>query len=129
MKLAKLLNALLLVTSLFGYLEWGKGNFTFLYRAEWEVISKLLTDPVSVLHPFTVLPLLGQLVLFISLFVKKHLRLLTFVGLACIGILILFVLLVGVLALNWKIIVSTLPFLTTAVWVLKVNRRQPAPDR
>ena len=50
---SKLLNALLIVTSLFGYMEWGGGNHLFLFQAEGQVLAKMFTDPMSVLHPFT----------------------------------------------------------------------------
>lgn len=68
---SKLLNFLLIVTSLLGYLEWGGDNHIFLFKAEAEILSKLFTDPLSVLHPFTLLPLAGQIILLITLFQKK----------------------------------------------------------
>ena len=49
---SKILNLLLIVTSLFGYLEWGGNNSILLFQAEADIISKLFTDPTSVIHPF-----------------------------------------------------------------------------
>jgi hypothetical protein len=52
----KILNVLLFITSLLGYLEWGKENKQFLFQAKIEIVSKLFNDPTSVIHVFTVLP-------------------------------------------------------------------------
>ncbi len=37
---SKILNFLLLITSLIGYLEWGNGQHTFLFQAEVDIIAK-----------------------------------------------------------------------------------------
>lgn len=66
----KFLNLLLIVTSPFGYLEWGSENSMFLFQGEWEVLVKLFQDPVAAAHPFTLMPLLGQILLLITLFQK-----------------------------------------------------------
>jgi hypothetical protein len=39
----------LLLTSLIGYLDWGGNNSTFLFQAEADVLSKLFTEPGSVI--------------------------------------------------------------------------------
>jgi hypothetical protein len=51
-----------------GYLEWGGDSHSYLFQAEVEVLSKLFVDPVSVLHPLTVLPLAAQVILLLTLF-------------------------------------------------------------
>jgi hypothetical protein len=119
---SKILNLGLILTSLFGYLEWGSGNHAFLFQAEWELLGKLFTDPVSVIHPFTLLPLAGQLILLFTLFQRTPGKWLTLTGLACISILLVFMFLVGVMALSWKIVLSTLPFLLVGVWVVLHHR-------
>lgn len=111
----KFLNLLLIITSLFGYLEWSGNQRMFLFEAEAEIFSKLLIDPVSVLHPFTILPLLGQLLLVFTLFQKTPSKLLTYSSIAGIGLLLLFMFLIGIISMNYKIILSTVPFLTIAV--------------
>lgn len=116
---AKLLNVALLLTSLFGYLEWGKGNEMFLFQIEWELITKLFTDPMSVLHPFTILPMLGQFLLAWTLIQDKVSKRLTFLGMSCIGILLLFMFVIGAVSLNVKILASTVPFLVLAGLTIK----------
>jgi hypothetical protein len=120
---SKLLNLLLIVTSLFGYLEWGGGNHSFLFQAEYEVVSKLFTDPASVLHPFTVLPIIGQVLLLITLFQRQPNKILTYVGIAGLAILLSFIFLVGALSLNFKIILTALPFLVIAIITIRHYRR------
>lgn len=116
---SKILNLGLILTSLFGYLEWGSGNHVFLFQAEWELLGKLFTNPASVVHPFTVLPLAGQLMLVFTLFQRTPGKGLTLTGLACISILLVFMFIVGVMALSWKIVLSTLPFLLVGFWVVR----------
>lgn len=122
---AKILNALLVVTSLFGYLEWGQTNNMFLFEAEAEILTKLIRDPQSIIHPFTLLPLFGQILLLTTLFQKTPGKWLTFVGMAGIGVLLTFMFLIGILSMNVKILVSTLPFMITAWMVIVHHRKHP----
>jgi hypothetical protein len=115
----KSLNLLLIATSLLGYLEWGGNNNSFLFAAELEIFHKLLDAPASNLHPFIILPLLGQIILLITLFQKMPNKKLTYLGIACLGLLLLFILVIGILSLNIKIIISTIPFVVTAVVAIR----------
>ena len=112
----------LIITSLFVYLSWGKESAAFLFQMEYEIISKLFTNPLSALHPFTVIPLLGQILLLISLFQKTRNVVLLKIGIGCLLFLIGFVLIVGLLSRRISIIVSTLPFITLAFFTLKSLR-------
>src|SRR6187551_2511251 len=98
---SRILNLLLILTSLLGYLEWGGGNSAFLFHAEAEIVSKLFTDPISTLHPFTLLPLLGQFVLLFTLFQKSPGKALTFIGMTGIGVLLVFMSIIGLISLNF----------------------------
>lgn len=118
----KILNLCLILTSLFGYLEWGKDNSSFLFQAELEIFSKLISDPISAFHPLTILPLLGQILLAITLFQKKPSKVLNYIGLGGIGILLLFMFVIGLISLNYKIALSTLPFLITGFLAFKHHR-------
>ncbi len=114
----KLLNLALILSSLFGYLEWGTENHSFLFQAEAEILNKLFSDPNSVVHPFTLLPLFGQLVLAASLFQKQPGKILTYAGIGCIGILLAFMFVIGILSANWKILISTIPFLVLSAYTI-----------
>jgi hypothetical protein len=116
---SKLLNALLIISSLFGYLEWGKDNHSFLYEIEAKILIKIFHEPESVLHPFTVLPLLGQILLLFTLLQKRPNRILTFIGIASIGMLLLLMFAIGCMSLNFKILFSTVPFLVLAYFTVR----------
>ncbi len=120
---SKILNLGLILTSLFGYLEWGTDMQMFLFQGEYEVVSKLIHDPMSVVHPFTLLPLIGQLLLLITLFQKQPSKWLTYMGLCGMGILLLFICIVGVIALNYKIALSTLPYLFVSFLTIRHLRK------
>lgn len=114
----KILNILLILTSFIGYLEWGDSNQMFLIEGEIDVISKLFSNPQSVLHPFTILPLIGQLLLLITLFQKNPSTALTVIGWFGIAVLLLFMFFIGIMASNFKIIISTVPFIAVSVYLL-----------
>ena len=120
----KLLNAALIATSVLAYLEWSGDSSMFLLSAEAEIIAKLFTDPASVIHPFTLLPLAGQLILLATLFQKRPGRGLTYVGLGCIALLLYFIFIIGIMAMNIKIFGSTLPFVTISVLTIIAYQRR-----
>ena len=120
---AKLLNLLLILTSLMGYLEWGGGRSVFLFQAEAEMFSRALVDPASVVHPFTMLPVLGQLALLVTLFQKRPSKALTYAGIAGIGLLLGLMCFIGVIDFNVRILASTLPFLVLAVLAMREHRK------
>jgi hypothetical protein len=78
---AKFLNILLIATSLVGYLECGETHHSFLFQVEGEVLFKLFTDPLSIIHPLTILPVLGQILLAVTLFQKTRGKVLTYMAL------------------------------------------------
>jgi len=116
---AKLLNLGLILTSFIGYLEWGGNNRMFLIQGEIEVVSKLLNDPLSAFHPFTVLPMIGQVLLVTTLFQGSPSKLLTYLGMCGIGILLLFMLIIGLIGPNIKTALSVLPFVCISIMVVR----------
>lgn len=110
----KLLIVLVVVSSFFGFLEWGNKHY-FLIQIEIELILKATSDFKSVIHPFTIIPFLSQLLLIVSLFQVKPNRLL--VSISIVGLLLLmgFIFFIGIIVLNWKIILSALPFLIVSI--------------
>jgi hypothetical protein len=120
---AKIINGLLILTSLIGYLEWGTTNHLFLFEAEGEIIKKLMTDPMSVLHPFILMPLAGQLLLCYTLFQQKPSKIITYIAIGFIGLLLAFMFVIGIMSQNLKVFASTLPFLITAFIAIR-NFRQ-----
>ena len=125
---SKIFNILLLLFSLIGYLEWGKDNSSFLFQAEREIVSKVFTDPASVIHPLTVLPLAGQIVLLLTLLQKRPSKRLTYIGMAGIGLLLALMFVIGIIDLNYKILLSTLPFLITGFFTIRHHRKKRTND-
>lgn len=116
---SKFLNAFLIITSLFGYLEWSGNSQSFLFQAEAEIIYKIVTIPSSVIHPFILLPLIGQILLLITLFQKSPSKILTFISIFGLGLLLGFMFIIGIISLNFKIIISTVPFLLVVVLTIR----------
>ena len=112
----------LFISSQFVYLSWGKESAAFLFQMEYEIVTKLFTNPTSALHPFTVIPMLGQLLLLITLLQKTPTTFLLKTGIGCLLFLIGFVFIIGLLSLRLPIIVSTIPFITLAFFTLKSLR-------
>ncbi|MFN0204556.1 MAG: hypothetical protein ACKVTZ_23775 [Bacteroidia bacterium] len=121
---SKVFNFLLILSSLLGFLEWGGGNQVFLFQAEAEILQKLFTAPMSVLHPFTVLPLIGQILLLITLFQKQPSKRLTFISIGALSLLLGFMFIIGIISLNIKVLASTLPFLVLAFFAVRYYRSQ-----
>ncbi|MBL7810946.1 MAG: hypothetical protein JNL57_01870 [Bacteroidetes bacterium] len=114
----KIKNLACLVASLFVYLEWGGGYHSWLFQAESEVLRTLWTSPSEAAHPFTLIPLLGQILLLITLFQSRPSRWLTIAGVGGLAVLILFILFVGILAANGQIVLCAVPFVLVATWAL-----------
>ena len=126
---ARVLNFLLLATSLFAYLEWGGKQHLFLFQAELMLFSKLMHDPLAILHPMIVLPFIGQVLLLITLFQKKPNWLYTILSLIFLGVLNVFIFVVGLLSLNMKITIASFPFIVISILILKQirTRRKAKP--
>jgi len=115
----KVLNMLLIVTSLMGYLEWSGDNQMFLFQGEAEIIYKLFTNPTNLIHPFILLPLIGQMLLLITLFQKSPSKVLTYISIVGVGILLGFMFIIGLISLNFKIVISTIPFVVVVILVMR----------
>lgn len=115
----KLLHLGLVLASLLGYLQWGRGNSMFLFQAEGEVLVKLFTKPAEVFHPLTILPMLGQLMLLITVFQEKLSKILTWSGIIALSSLLALMLVIGFMDMNPSIIVSVLPFFVLVFFVVK----------
>jgi len=116
---AKILNTLLILASLIGYLEWSGNNHLFIFEAEREIILKLFTDTNSVIHPLIIIPIGGQILLVLTLFQKKANKIMTYLSIAMLGCLLYFMLFIGLMSFNYKIIISTLPFLFISIAIVR----------
>ncbi len=116
----KFINILLILAFQFGYLEWGKGSNMFIFQAEKEIFSKAGNNPATLLHPFILLPLAGIVILIYTLFQPAPRRLMSTIGLGCLSLLMLLLLFIGVISVNGKILLSTVPFLVVAFLFFRI---------
>jgi hypothetical protein len=115
----KIKHVLLLLSSLFVYLEWGGEQSAFLFMTEAVVLKNLLTAPSENLHPMIVLPFIGQVLLLVNILKKEMSDGMAQWGLGLLSVLILFVTFIGIWTANIKIILSVIPFLVTATLLLR----------
>jgi hypothetical protein len=120
---SKILNFLLITFSLFVYLEWSGNNHLFLLEAEIEILSKLFVNPKSVIHPFIILPLMAQFLLLVTLFQKSASKKLTYISIFGLGLLVYFLLFVGLISLNYKIVISTIPFVLLSILTILHHKK------
>lgn len=109
----------LLISSLFGYLEWGHNERAFLIEAEVALLQNFWNTPTSILNPFALLPLLGQLGLLVAVLLNTPPRWLVVASTSSMLLLLGFMFLIGLFSANEKIVLSTLPFVGMAVFVLR----------
>lgn len=117
------INVALSLTVLFCYFEWPDDSSAFLFKMEYTVFLKGNKDE-SFTHPFILFPLIGQLLILISIF--KPNRKLTLAGVIMLSLLVLMILVAGIATSNPKIILSTIPFLAISVYfIFKYKKFKP----
>lgn len=90
----------------------------YLVQMEAQILSDVLSEPGNLLHPFIILPLIGQILLLISIFQKQPNRFLLYFGIIGLGLLFAMILFIGLRNMNVKIILSALPFFGFSIWIL-----------
>ncbi len=121
---SKILNTSIIFCSLLGYLQWGKDQQIYLFQLELELLRKLFINPMSVIHPFTLLPLFGQLLLFTTLWQKQVSKRMTYLGIGCLGLLLLLIFIIGCMGLNLKIMLSAVPFILTSIVTILYHQKK-----
>lgn len=120
----KLFHIGLLIASLLGYLEWGESESAFLFQMEWDIFKKLFTDTQSIIHPLIIIPIIGQILILVNLLKASMNKKLTYVAVACLGLLYVLLLLVNLIAFNPKGLLSLIPFFLMAILLIRLTRRQ-----
>lgn len=110
----------LFVSFFFCYLEWSGGNSAFVYEVAYSLLFQKNDQLSSFSHPLVLLPFLGQLIVLVALVIKQPKRWMILTGTGLMGTLVLMVLISGLLSGNWKIILSTVPFILFAVWGVRL---------
>lgn len=112
----KLLLIGLQVSFLFCFLQWSGTSKGFIFQLEYDVLKTAATDAMKVLHPFTLIPFVGQLLLLLALFRRKPSAELEWTGIAFLAILPLLLLVIAVLSRNGRIGLSVVPVLFFIGW-------------
>src|SRR5262249_19234305 len=95
----------------------------FIFQIEYSLISGN-KGIQTFFYPLIFLPFIGQLILLYSIFRKKTNRRVPLIGWILLGLLISVILIVGLLALNVKIIASTLPFIAVSVLFFVLRKKK-----
>jgi peptidoglycan/LPS O-acetylase OafA/YrhL len=120
----KILNLLAILSFQIGYLAWGHGKALFVFQGEIELFKKAASHPLTLFHPIILIPFIGQILLVFTLFQKEPGKTLTFIGVACLAVLMLLLLFIGVSVPDFKILTSALPFIAISVLVLRTHKKQ-----
>jgi hypothetical protein len=120
----RLINLALIISFLIVYLEWGKNNSTFLFQAEYHILLKKTDRISSFFHPLVLIPFCGQLIVLFTLFQRQPNRRLTTIGLIMMSILVLLITFVGLIDLNLRITLSTIPFIAISILHFRKSRKK-----
>ena len=116
----KLFNISLLLAFLLCYTEWGKGQSMFIGGA---VVELLFRKPrlENILHPVILCGLTGLLLFLFCAFSNRSVKWINHLAVIACGLVVLLFLVVGLADKNWKIILSTLPYLAIATFYFVRN--------
>jgi hypothetical protein len=120
----RLLSIGLFLTPLICYLEWGRGQTSFLFQVEYSLLFNSSSTLKTFFHPLVLLPMLGQLLVIIAIFQTSPGRRLIVSGQLLLSVLVLLVLTTGLLKFNWKIVASTLPFILVSVAFYRAFKKE-----
>ncbi|MGE5357238.1 MAG: hypothetical protein ACM3PT_13480 [Deltaproteobacteria bacterium] len=120
----KILNLLLILTGLAGYLEWSGNQHSFLFQIQYELLFGPAWNIKNFLHPAVLLPLAGELILIYTLVQKIPGRILTLIGSAFLSVIMIIILVVGIASANIKVASSSIPFFITLFFVIKYNLKK-----
>lgn len=114
----------LFISFFLGYLEWGKDSSAFVYEGFIEVVSNSKGLRSNFTHPLIVLPLIGEIIFITGVFNSQLQNKWLITALVLTGLLYVMILLAGVLSLNFKMILSATPYVSFAVGLIAVIRKE-----
>lgn len=123
MSTKKIIILLLLITFLFGYLEWANQS-AFIFQIEYDFFFGDIDTMSSFSHPMILMPFLGQVLLLVALFLRRPNRYISLIGMLLLCPLVLLIFVAGALGGNIRMIVSTLPFLAASIAFVYAHRRK-----
>jgi hypothetical protein len=112
----RLLNIALLIAFQICYLEWPPHNSMFLFYGEYELFSKKEHLLENLIHPVILSGLFAQIILLFGAILPNLNKKINAIGVVLLGAVVLLFFIVGLLSLNYKIVLSTIPYLSLAVF-------------
>lgn len=112
----------LFICSFIGYLEWGNQK-TILGIIEYQLLFEKSFAQETFLHPFVIIPLMGQIALLFMFFAEHPRFWSVLLAASGVGLLFLMLLLVGIISTNFKIIISTLPYLSFLIYFILKRKK------
>lgn len=107
----QILNLALLIAFSICYLEWPPNNSMFIFMAEYEIFANEKNWVSNFTHPIIIVGFLAQLILLYCVFNKNASHKLNSIGVLLLTPLVLLFFVVGLLSVNSKIALSSLPYL------------------
>jgi len=111
------LKLLLFLSFFLCYLEWGHGHSAFLFQVAYTIFFEKLSI-ANFFHPLVFGSFLSLLILLISLFANIHPKV-EKAAVIILTLLVIFFLFIGIISLQYKVILSTLPYLFLANYYFK----------
>jgi hypothetical protein len=107
----KLFNIALLTAFLFVYLDWGHDGSEFIWQLESSIFSGPDYNIGLLANPLFILAFIGQVLLIAATIKTQNSRRVTTFGVVLLSGIVILVLIMGLLVLEIKTILSTVPFL------------------
>lgn len=120
------INLALLIGFSICYLEWPPDNSMFIFMAEYEIFANQKNWVSNFTHPIIIVGLVAQLILLYCVFNKNASYKINSIGIWLLTPIVLLFFVVGLLSLNAKIALSTLPYLIMVMlyfWNRKQNKK------
>ncbi len=110
--------AVMILSFLACYLEWGQGQRAFIYQVAVKLFQDGFNSGDALTHPLVLLPFAGLLLLLYCLFASAFSKKIFLVGTGMVGLLVFMVLLSGILSANLRMVLAPAIFFgaAAAVW-------------
>lgn len=120
----RLINFGLVIAFFLCYMEWGGGNSSFIFQAEHQILTRSEGWRSNFTHPIILAGLIGQLLLLYCAIRGNASKKLNWLGILILAPVVLIIFLAGALSMNWKMLLSVLPFIGLVILFWRNNRRK-----
>ena len=111
------------------YTEWGQNRSMFIANALYEILTQKDHFWQNISHPLILSGFLGWFILLYCIAVPQTKLVVNGVGVLLLGLVVALFFLIGILDLNAKIILSTLPYLIFTILFFRWRKKRLEPLR